>query len=284
MRVGLLLFLCSLFLGACAEIPTAQFDAYTHAFNEARPAAEAVLADYSAAKDELARLERDRALAETPGGLPYPATYAPPPDATQTLDDVSVRFLALQAIADYNAALGQLVEGGSVDAARTSVGGFVTTVGQIVAMGGVALPAIGPAVAALQTVAAEVEKARLAAEFADAVRKGAPVVAQIIDVLKADTVDHYGLRFALASRELVRFEAADDGGPLTAKAIADNKARMEKLAGVLDSYNALLDATRAALLQLARETARPADLDAIVGRVIPVVIQLKRDLEAYRKT
>jgi len=51
---------------------------------------------------------------------------------------------------------------------------------------------------------------------------------------------------------------------------------------VLDAYNALLDTTRAALLELAHESARPADLDSILARVIPVVIQLKRDLAAYR--
>ena len=285
MRVGLLLCVCCFFFVAgCAQIPTAQFDAYARAFDEARPAAAAVLADYSAAQEELARLEQANAPAPAAANLPYAATYQPPANDAQVLDDVAVRFLALQAIGDYNAALGQLVEGGSVDAASRSIDGFVGAVGQIAALGGVALPAIGPAVAALQTVAAAVEKARLAGEFADAVRDGAPLITQMIDVLKADTADHYGLRFALATRELVLLEASDDGGELTARAIADNKAGMEKLKAVLDAYNALLDTTRAALLELSRETARPADLDAMLSRMIPVVIQLKRDLEAYRKS
>jgi hypothetical protein len=278
------LLLCCAALAGCAQIPAAEFTAYTQAFEQARPAAEAVLADYSAAKEELARLEQANAPAPAAEAtLPYPASYEPPSNGTEALDDVAVRFLALQAITDYNAALGQLVEGGSVAAANQSIDGFAAAVGQLAALGGIALPApVGPAVAALQTVAAEIEKARLAREFQEAVRDGAPVVAQMIDILKADTVDHCRLRFALANRELILLETGDDGSPVVATAIADNKAKMEKLRGVLDNYNALLDVTRAALLELSQETARPADLDAIVARVIPVVIQLKRDLEAYR--
>lgn len=283
MRFHAILAFCVLAVSGCAQIPTAEFSAYTQAFENARPAAEAVLADYSAAKEELARLEQAGAPAADAPDLPYPATYEPPVDGAETLDDVAVRFLALQAIADYNAALAQLVEGGSVAAASRSIDGFAAAVGQLATVGGVALPGpIGPAVAALQTVAAEIERARLAGEFAAAVRDGAPVVAQMIDILKADTADHYGLRFALANRERILLETSGDDAPLVAAALSDNKLKMEKLRDVLDQYNKLLDVTRAALLRLAQASARPADLHAVLARLIPVVIQLKRDLEAYR--
>jgi len=292
--------LCCAVVAGCAQIPVAQFTAYTQAFDAARPAAEAVLADYSSAKEELDQLEAERAAeqAATPvvAMAPYSTGYEAPSNGLDSPDDVTIRFLALQAITDYNAALGQLVGGASVEVQSQSIDGFVGAVSQLATLGGVALPAIGPAVAALQTVAAEIEKARLAGEFQDAVRDGAPVVAQMVDILKQDTESHYGLRFALANEEwtlldadLKVLEAQDDGSGVVTAAIedhkarlADNESRMEKLKDVLDAYNALLDTTRAALLELAHESARPADLDSILARVIPVVIQLKRDLAAYR--
>src|SRR5690606_38828235 len=155
MRFSVLL--CFLASVGCAQIPVARFDAYTQAFDSARPAAETVLADYSAAKEDLARLEQENAPAPEAVALqPYPAPYQPPVDGAGALDDVAVRFLALQAIGDYNAALAQLVEGGSVAAAAQSIDGFVAAAGQLATQGGLALSGpVAPAVAALQTLAAE---------------------------------------------------------------------------------------------------------------------------------
>jgi len=267
-------------LSGCAEIPQQQFQVYLSAFGKARGAAEEVLADYSAAEKQLAELEAK--VTPTPeNSLPYPIRYEPATGEQGQLDAVAVRFLALEAVSNYNDALAQLASGQSVDAAQSSIGKFAGVVGQIAVLGGASLPNICPAIQALQTLVGVIEKARLAGEFRKAVRDGAPVVAQIFDVLREDTRDHYGLRFALANREHILLEAQGAENQVVKNALEKNEAGMRALKDTLDSYNNLLLATKSAILNLAKESAKPAEFDATAARLIEIATQLKRDLAAY---
>lgn len=202
--VGVLVLL----LGACAQIPTAEFGQYQKAFAEVETSSTDVFVTY----DQIltrARLFRDTTLRPSPGTEvenPYPTRFDEflKKLGSQEGHDIDVRRQALEVVARYNAVLTQLAQGKSVDDVQTAAGQLVTGLGQFVeAAAGSAVPGFEAVVSLAKTFAGQLEKARLQREFKKAVEDGAPVIDQILDAFIDDTASHYEGNAELAQQQRI---------------------------------------------------------------------------------
>jgi len=204
LAVGVLVLL----LGACAQIPTAEFEQYKAAFNAVEQTSTDILVNYDQTLGRARQLVATRMKA--PEGTqvenPYPIEFD---EFLRKLGsdeghDIDVRRKALQVVDRYNAVLTQLAEGKSVDEVQTAAGELVTGLGKFVeAAAGSAVPGLPAVVSLAQTFAAQLEKARLQREFKKAVEDGAPVIDQILDLFMADTADHYKLNAGMAQEQRI---------------------------------------------------------------------------------
>src|SRR5262249_54493539 len=178
LAVGVLVLL----LGACAQIPTAEFAQYKNAFSAVEQTSTDILVNYdqTLARARLLVATRAKAPEGTPIENPYPIEFD---DFLRKLGsdeghDIDMRGRkALQGVARYNAVLTQLAEGKSVDEVQTAAGELVTGLAKFVeAAAGSAVPGLPAVVSLAQTFAAQLEKARLQREFKKAVEDGAPVI------------------------------------------------------------------------------------------------------------
>jgi hypothetical protein len=163
--------------------------------------------DQAVSSDRADGLAQERTDANA-SPLPYPATFTPPSGGGLIKnEEIVVRLQALEVIAHYNDLLATLAEGKSVDQLKTGVSDFAASI-QSLASGVAAttLPGVGQAIPLLQTVAGELEKARLREEFKKAVAKGQHGVNGILDVFIADTSSYYSMRLAFANRQRLRDE------------------------------------------------------------------------------
>jgi hypothetical protein len=204
LAVGVLVLL----LGACAQIPTAEFGQYQKAFAEVEQTSTDILVNYDQTL-ERARLivaTRQKPAEGTEVVNPYPIEFDEflKQLGSQNGHDIDVRRQALQVVARYNAVLTQLAQGKSVDDVQTTAGELVTALGQFVeAAAGSAVPGFPAIVSLAKTFAGQLEKARLQREFKKAVVDGAPVVDQILDQFIADAADHYKLNAGMAQEQRI---------------------------------------------------------------------------------
>jgi hypothetical protein len=200
--------LLALAIGACAQIPRAELAQYRKAFAAVETTSTDILVNYDQTL-ERARLIRDIRQQPEEGTTrvnPYPVEFEEFLEQleSQQRHDIEVRRLALQVVARYNAVLVQLAEGKSVGEVETTAGELVTALGQFVeAAAGSVVPGFPAIVSLAKTFAGQLEKARLAREFKEAVENGAPVVDKILDQFVLDAADHYKLNAGIAQEQRV---------------------------------------------------------------------------------
>lgn len=225
MKSTAVLLASAVFVVGCAQIPTKQLSSYTQAFTQAGTASEQVLLDFDQGLKDARSLQRalqPPAAAPSPPA-PYPRTWA---DASKEAgagvpDDVEVRRRAFKVVADYNAVLVQLAEGKSVEEVKASASGLLTSADKLLTVvTGAGIPGLSSLTGIVTTLVGLFEKARLREEFAQAVRKGSPLVQQILDVMIADIGSHYDVRVVVLTRDRLRALAGMRTAAETVQAIA----------------------------------------------------------------
>jgi hypothetical protein len=205
-----------LLLGACAQIPTAEFGQYQQAFSAVEKSSTDVFVTYDQilARVRLFEATMERAAEGTEAVAPYPTKYEEFRKKFTSLEghDVEARRQALHVIAGYNAVLLQLVQGKSIDEVQTTAGELAAGLGKFIeAAAGSAVPGFDAAVSLAKTFAGELERARLQREFKQAVENGAPCIDQILQAFIDDAGDMYEANATLAQDErLVIIRAATD--------------------------------------------------------------------------
>jgi len=197
-----------LLVGACAQIPTAEFGQYQKAFNEVEKSSTDIFVTYDQilARARLFVATTQKAPEGTEIVEPYPVEFE---DFLKKLNsqeghDIDVRRQALTVVGSYNAVLLQLVQGKSIDDVQTAAGELVTGLGKFVeAAAGSAVPGFEAVASLAKTFAGQLERARLQREFRQAVIDGAPVIDQILDAFVADAADHYKLNAGMAQRQRI---------------------------------------------------------------------------------
>src|SRR5262245_47033395 len=134
-----------LLVGACAQIPTAEFGQYQKAFNEVEKSSTDIFVTYDQilARARLFVATTQKAPEGTEIVEPYPVEFE---DFLKKLNsqeghDIDVRRQALTVVGSYNAVLLQLVQGKSIDDVQTAAGELVTGLGKFVeAAAGSAVP------------------------------------------------------------------------------------------------------------------------------------------------
>jgi len=198
-----------LWLGGCAQIPTAEFGQYQKAFGEVEKSSTDIFVTYDQilARARLFVASTQKAPEGTEIEEPYPVEFE---DFLKKLNsqeghDIDVRRQALAVVGSYNAVLLQLAQGKSIDEVQTAAGELVTGLGKFVeAAAGSAVPGFEAVVSLAKTFAGQLERARLQREFKQAVIDGAPVIDQILDAFVADTADYYKLNAGMAQRQRIQ--------------------------------------------------------------------------------
>jgi hypothetical protein len=262
-------------LGGCAGIPQQELNAYVASVGEAKKTGQTMLADWRSARAEFER--REAKPTEEPKA-PIALELPPPADGALSAEDA--REYAWEAIALYTETLARLNAGESVEDVRKVTGRLVTIATRIA---GSAVPGISELGSLLQDVVAELERARLAAEFKKGVQKGAPIIQRMIrEVFIPDANSHYTLRAALASEDHGALEVADG--------IDDEEKRLRQtrivdetksLAASIVAYRQLLMQTDRALEELRVAVEKPVDLAAQTDRLLDLALRAKRHWQAY---
>ena len=270
-----------LLVSACAQIPEAELTAYTDAVTAAKTAGETLTADWQAARAEFDRRE---------------AVLSPPPDASSsdaislewqsvleaqvTLTAAQVRLLAWEAIAEYTIVLARLNAGESVETVKNTAGRLFE-LGTSIAGG--AFPGAGPALAIVKELGAQIERMRLAAEFAEAVKAGAPILRDVVTkVFIADISDHYGLRATLAEEDraavVLESTLTADEKRLKQQRILDENTSLK---GALSAYEILLGRLNGSITNLENAVDKPIEFSVQANRILDIAFTLKQHWTAY---
>jgi hypothetical protein len=196
----------------CGHVPVNEFRAYHEAFTETKSVSQEVLSDYAIAKEDLARIDEAKKKKEGEDKeqktSPFPTAFDPAEamGVNVALNEIDFRLMALETISRYNDLLLALADGRSVKQVKSSATALTSSIASLAEF----LPALGsvtPIAPLAKTLLSELEKARSTEEFKKALQDGDKIVTRILDVLITDTVNHYGLRFALADGERVKIKA-----------------------------------------------------------------------------
>ena len=247
----------TIFGGGCSQLPQHELSQYRAAFAEVEAASTEILVDYAEAVEEAQSL---RASAAAPAiGAHQFATELSNVDGAQ-LPDVEVRRLAFRTIARFNDALAMFAEGKSVEAVQSSTSAFVEALGKFIEAGGSSLPGLSAATGTVQTIAALAEQARVRKEFEIALRKGAPLVRQILTALIAERGDHLELRRAEANLAQVDIIAEIQGGLVSIIALFESRDEPEVVKAAREAAaRAEADPDDADLARVAAQAAEAAE-------------------------
>jgi hypothetical protein len=279
-----LFLLLALGLSACGTIPQTEFTAYRAAFGQARTMGESLILDFDAARAETNRRVAARNPAAPEPVLPeIPLTYIPPQLEISTITDTKVRLLLWQTINEYNVTLAALASGERVEEVQSSAGQLVDLVSKLGEIGGKVLPGAGALTALAKDIAGQIEMARTAAEFRNAVLGGVPIVRRMLDNCLKDAADHYRLRALLAEADFRRVDiepGLDEPGKRLKQARI--KAAMDEFRLSLDNYYRLIDQLNRTMTTLQAAVNKPADFSAQTSRILDVALDLKQHWVAYQ--
>ena len=249
---------------ACTSVPTQELSQYRQAFAATQTASEAVLMDFADALHSAAARERAAVpTAEPAGGINARLENggSKPPDA------VEVRRRAVRTIDQFNSVITTLAEGKSVSEVQGTASGFINAAQSfVVAAGGNAVPGLSSLTGVVNTLLSQIEQARARAEFEQAVRSGAPIIAAILQTLVEEREQHMLLRVQEANlREVVILDEITTRAAALRSLIGDHSApgRNDPRASIQEMLNAALTPTQSQLtfklpLQLAYQSGKPA--------------------------
>lgn len=193
----------------CAQIPTNDLTQYREAFNQSKEVSEQILLDF----DQALKVAETFQLKASPAATvpePYPTEWGKVGRARSdgARDDIETRRKAWTVVAKYNDVIALLAEGKSVEKAKASATGLVSSVSKLnEVVSGSAIPGLNAISGLVSIFFEQIERARLHDEFVRALRSGAPVVDGILKAFIADIASHYEARAVIASRERIRHMA-----------------------------------------------------------------------------
>jgi hypothetical protein len=284
-------------LAACTQIPVSELTQYRDAFNQVEQTSESVLVEFDQTLKQSRTIVaiREKAVAEEGAEpvAPYPIEFEDflkqlgPPDG----QDIETRRRALRVVSQYNDMLTQLAEGKSVESIRTSAGGLVEGLGKfVVAASGTAVPGLSALVSLAETLAGQIERARLRAEFETAVQDGAPLIDAILQAFIDDASDHYKLRagFAAEQRTLIVADSVDQVRAL--RDLLQSHAAPDDPIALQDQLNTVLLPLRGELrpfgfpYQVAGWPAGAAAFTSVEANQVQLLLkEAGRSAEAYGK-
>jgi hypothetical protein len=178
----------------CAQIPSHELSQYRNAFAQVQQASEDILIDFAEAKENAEKRAAEKSAAPASGPAALFSVQLEGKGGEQP-SAVEVRRTALRTIDKFNNVLVTLAEGKSIDAVKGTADGFVQAAGRFVTTAaGAGIPGLSTISSLVQTLAGELEKARLREEFSSAVRRGAPVIDRMLAAMVAEREDHLALR------------------------------------------------------------------------------------------
>ena len=205
--VGLILLL----LGGCAGVPTAQLQAYTNAYDEAKAAASLIYADAAPA-----------ILKGAPTDLQFPVSLGPAAfdrdgcgPVVASIDSLRARCQAMVALKAYNQALADIAAGKTTEDILAEVDEAFRSVSSLAAIvpGSAVAAVMGPAAAifpALRGILGEALKLRDRVALRDALIQGAPHIRVMIQSLRDDVDRLYVIQREYAAGKLQRTKNAID--------------------------------------------------------------------------
>lgn len=249
---------------ACTSIPTQELSQYRQAFAATQTASEAILMDFADAMQaaQVRQLAAESAVRPA-GGISAKLERggSKPPDA------IEVRRRAVRTIDQFNSLITTLAEGKSVQQVQTTAGGFINAAQSFVlSAGGNAVPGLNALTGMVNTLLGQIEAARARAEFEQAVRRGAPTIAKMLDELVEEREEHMALRVDEATqREVVIVEELATRAAALRSLIGDHSApaRNDRRASIQDALNAALVPAQGRLafqlpLKLSYQSGKPA--------------------------
>lgn len=289
----------SIFVTSCARVPTEEFNTYRTAFAEAARAGEILLnkvAD-TITRKEAPKLAERQALC-TGVNRPYPKDFCPDVvlkgAETNESRTVQMRRAAYRSIGAFNQTLLSLAHGEGTGALSPQVEELSLTLDLLVELGtnATGMPAgWGLAMTGASKLAKGLDDIRGAERFRESMLEGAPVIASLIDIMTADTVDLYTaysgqLELEIAKLSLAVGDAKVAGNPDQAQALEASKAALyadiNAYHNSLGAYVRLMDETKKALNVLVGILRRPVVSDLFdVRDIIRASISIRDEADAF---
>lgn len=273
----------ALLVGACAQTPVAELDAYSQAYAQARIAGDLLLDEVSAIEDVQKATDTEPSEtceidANTGYRNCFTVALALGSEATRRNEviDIKVRRLALAQIAAYNQLLGDLAQGRSasalndrIDSLQSLTGSVVGFAGSVSTLGG--LTAASKFVDLARPLIAKIETMRANNAAARSILAAEQDIRNLVRLLIDDTPTMYDLfvqdyreKVQLAKIELSLAKTAEDRerftslvANLTDPQSSENAARAFEKA--LVAYVKLLDSSDKALFALAKAIREPME-------------------------
>lgn len=232
----------ALVISGCTTVPQQEFKAYTAAFDEVKDGTETLLLEFDAA-EKLAAKAKASKKAASPTAFPLTVSLNM---GTAPSDPVAARRTALEAVVRFNTVLTELAQGKKPEEIRSSVDSLITGLMNVADLAGTTLPISGAVVPLVTTVIGQLEKAANRAQFAEALRKGEPIIDEILRRFALDAQDLYVIRATDAIRRSGRAKAAVTASVRQMRRVAlehDNPAAAHaaKIAKIETAIRAALD-------------------------------------------
>ena len=263
MRFVLLLLTTGLV--GCTQIPVSELAEYREAFGQFRQVSDELLLDYDLLVKTADEVQNRGATPDAARPRPYPIAFKDfkGDQSEQPADLIEIRRQSLEVVARYNDVLVRLAEGKSVEEVQSSAESLVRGLGKLAEIAsGAPVPGLGAFVGLVRTLTEQVEKARLRAEFAKAVRDGAPVIDQMLDLFMGDVADHYRLKAVVAEQQ--RLLILNDTTRLLAMVLG--LAEHADLTGMTNEINEIVGPMGGELVEYPYRIEQPAAADPPTDR------------------
>lgn len=264
-----------LLASGCAQLPKAELQAYSDAYQATRSAAEPMLADYAVAERDLrlAEMKRER----DPANLGFFATFRPSDaQALSTIElppGAAAIDRSFRAIGHYNDTLVALATNRNLDEARAQLGQVIDSLGGAVPG---AAAAVAPVKAAAQLLADALAPAIAAdnrEQFKRIVLAGEPHVQKLIDTLR----DYTPTQYSITTRAL-RLKAEQDPPVPDRAAVIE---RMNAWQHAFADYVVLLGAMKGRLADLRAAVEHPK-AQPLLARAVAGSAELRAYAETLR--
>lgn len=255
MKILITIFSLFLLIGGCTSVPVAEFQSYTDAYTGVKTESENLLVELDSVFKLSDAITAQMAATKNKKPVrPFPLEATGSNNKKPGEDDVLIRRHALDLITLYNDTLSRLAAGQSPEQVRSSANSLISglnTFGTIVNAGSSAvIPFAGEVAALLGTVVHKLQEAHNRAQFVDALRNGAPILAKIFAQLQTDANLVYRIRALDADKRTLAVQqgmvnnieqmllvAKNSKAPTSAKDIKTFKTIQGKLANVIKAAN-----------------------------------------------
>lgn len=273
------LLLCLGFSG-CTTIPTQEMTTFREAFLQAKAAGTALYDELGAVIAKAGPTEKRAASCNSD----RPPTCFDPNSVlvgggTARDPAIQARIVALDTVVAYTLAVSDLIEGKSqaqISSRIDDLAGLATDLAALAGSPSAGLASLGTsaAVGSFKQLASRLEKARAAAAVRQSLHAESPVIAEIIDLLIADTKLMYDVYFLYQGKVAIRSAAADR---------ARETAKITQFHESLTAYVLLLASTKRSLATLNQALDRPANDIASIRAVVTDAADIKTSADKFWK-